>query len=102
MPMNDLQINLALAEIEGIKVSLTGSSGRAFLLIVDSTTKDSVWEPTVNSGQAFRLLVKSGLSFSKASGEPLAYCCWMDGHFTITDESPTRVICLAVLKKEKA
>lgn len=58
MPMNDLQINLAMAEIEGIKVSQTGSTNRAFLLIIGGDTKDSIWEPTINNGQALLLMEK--------------------------------------------
>lgn len=95
MKMTDLEINLALAKIEGIKVSQTGSSSRAFLLIINGDTKDSIWEPTSNEGQAFRLMVKHLDYWNHNMGSYSAGAAPTNAR----DKHPCRVICLAVLEK---
>jgi len=99
--MNDLEINKALAEIEGIAVRQAGSTVRAFLLIVDnSDTKDSVWEPLLNDGQAFRLLQKHLNNWNNKGGVHVAswYDTWLKAGPKASDLH--RAICLAVLAKE--
>ena len=101
--MNDVEISQALADIEGVKVRQAGSTERAFLLIVDSKTKDSVWEPLLNDGQAFRLMVAHFVHVGPDNPEGWEACI---GHPDFGDDwyghgdDPRRAVCLAILAKE--
>ena len=100
--MDDLAINKALAEIEGLSILTYRHTDDSAVWIADAELVGFSYDPLHDDAQAFRLMVFHKLTVFPGIDGPNTWAArWGDHMEECTDDmdDPARAICLAVLAK---